>query len=146
MGDQARPGVQRPADRLDSWKEIAAYLGRSERTVRRWEEKAGLPVRRLQHEQRGSVYALRTELDSWWESRRKSLETVEVPAGPAAGVALPQARWRVWVWAAAAVTVAIIATIVWRNQPPGGRASPPSPSYPFAIWSPMPARSGSRME
>ena len=25
-------------DRLDSWKEIASYLGRSVRTVTRWEE------------------------------------------------------------------------------------------------------------
>jgi hypothetical protein len=33
--------------RLDSWKEIAAYLGRSIRTVQRWEREEGLPVHRL---------------------------------------------------------------------------------------------------
>ena len=29
-----------PDDRLDSWKEIAAYLGRGVRTVQRWERRA----------------------------------------------------------------------------------------------------------
>ena len=34
-------------ERLDSWKEIARYLNRSERTVQRWERESGLPVRRV---------------------------------------------------------------------------------------------------
>jgi len=33
--------------RLDSWKEIAAFFGRAERTVKRWEAARGLPVHRL---------------------------------------------------------------------------------------------------
>jgi tetratricopeptide (TPR) repeat protein len=57
-------------DRLDSWKEIAAYLNRSERTVRRWEAREELPVHRLQHDKRGSVYAYARELDAWRASRR----------------------------------------------------------------------------
>jgi Tol biopolymer transport system component len=56
--------------RLDSWKEIASYLSRSEKTVRRWEEREGLPVYRQLHEKRGSVYAYAAELESWWESRK----------------------------------------------------------------------------
>jgi hypothetical protein len=52
-------------DRLDSWKEIAAYLKRGVRTVQRWERVAGLPVRRIGPE-RGAVYAFRSELDAWW--------------------------------------------------------------------------------
>ncbi len=36
-------------DRLESWKEIAAYLGRDARTVRRWEKNEGLPVQRHFH-------------------------------------------------------------------------------------------------
>ena len=41
MGDiSAR---QTTNQRLDSWKEIAAFLGRDERTVRRWEKERGLP-------------------------------------------------------------------------------------------------------
>jgi len=70
-GPQVRPP---PADRLDSWKEIAAYLRRAERTVRRWERLEGLPVRRHVHEKRGSVYAYREEVDAWWSSRAASLE------------------------------------------------------------------------
>ncbi len=65
-------------DRLDSWKEIAAYLGRGIRTVQRWEREEGLPVHRLAHEKRGSIYARREELAAWWESRRLTL------AGPSA--------------------------------------------------------------
>jgi len=52
-------------DRLDSWKEIAAYLNRSVRTVRRWEADEGLPVHRHMHRSLGSVYAFRPEIDAW---------------------------------------------------------------------------------
>ena len=57
------------AGRLDSWKEIAAYLRRSDRSVRRWEKEEGLPVHRHPHSQRDSVYAYRKELDEWWAGR-----------------------------------------------------------------------------
>jgi Tol biopolymer transport system component len=67
-----------PEDRLDSWKAIASYLGRGVRTVQRWEREEGLPVHRLAHEKRGSVYADRHEVDAWWESRRRTLSS----AGP----------------------------------------------------------------
>jgi len=66
------PGVQKAANgngqRLDSWKEIAAYLKRGARTVQRWERESGLPVHRLRHEKLGSVYAWTGELDEWWKS------------------------------------------------------------------------------
>ena len=35
------------AKRLVSWKEIAAFLDRAERTVKRWERERGLPVHRI---------------------------------------------------------------------------------------------------
>jgi Tol biopolymer transport system component len=69
-------------DRLDSWKEIAAYLGRGVRTVQRWEREEGLPVHRLAHEKRGTIYARREELAAWWESRRVTLAAPPVPGGP----------------------------------------------------------------
>ena len=56
--------------RLDSWKEIASYLRRSERTVCRWEDTEELPVHRQLHEKRGSVYAYTDELEAWRLSRR----------------------------------------------------------------------------
>jgi Tol biopolymer transport system component len=64
---------QSPEDRLDSWKEIATFLGRGIRTVQRWEREEGLPVHRLAHEKRGTIYARREELTAWWESRRLTL-------------------------------------------------------------------------
>src|SRR5689334_5469858 len=72
----ARPATEQLGRRLDSWKEIAAYLGRSEKTVRRWEEKEDLPVHRLLHERRGSVYAYTSELDAWRDARRPAPESV----------------------------------------------------------------------
>jgi len=51
--------------RLESWKAIAAYLGRDVTTVRRWEKREALPVHRLHHSKLGSVYAYTTELDAW---------------------------------------------------------------------------------
>lgn len=66
-------------ERLDSWKEIAAYLKRDERTVRRW-EKEGLPIRRKVHKKQASVFAYRAEIDAWWNSDRQRLESIERPA------------------------------------------------------------------
>jgi TolB-like protein/tetratricopeptide (TPR) repeat protein len=56
-------------ERLDSWKEIAAHLARTVRTVQRW-ERLGLPVHRHEHVTGSSVYAFRHELDQWWRTRR----------------------------------------------------------------------------
>jgi TolB-like protein len=61
-------------ERLDSWKEIAAYLKREVRTLHRWEAQEGLPIHRHLHKERGSVYAYKSELDSWWNNRRAVLE------------------------------------------------------------------------
>jgi TolB-like protein len=58
------PGASR-ADRLDGWKQIAVYLQRGVRTVRRWEREEGLPVHRHVHRVLGSVYAYRPEIDAW---------------------------------------------------------------------------------
>ena len=60
-----------PGDRLDSWKEIAAYLKRGVRTVRRWERDEGLPVHRHLHRVLGSVYAYKTEIDSWRQTAKR---------------------------------------------------------------------------
>jgi TolB-like protein/cytochrome c-type biogenesis protein CcmH/NrfG len=76
------PATGDSGNRLDSWKEIAAYLHRTARTVQRWERDQGLPVHRLQHKTRGSVYAYKQELDAWWNGRRLELEN-EPPEKPA---------------------------------------------------------------
>jgi adenylate cyclase len=61
-------------ERLDSWKEIAAYLKRGARTVQRWEREEGLPVHRLHHDQGDTVHAYKSELDAWWASRQANPE------------------------------------------------------------------------
>jgi hypothetical protein len=50
---------------LNSWKEIATYLGRGVRTVQRWEAELQLPVRRPRGKNRSAVIAFREELDQW---------------------------------------------------------------------------------
>lgn len=71
------------SDRLESWKEIAAFLKRGTRTVQRWEREEGLPVYRLAHEKLGSVYAYAAELEAWRSKR--GCEGAAVGAGAAAG-------------------------------------------------------------
>jgi TolB-like protein len=66
-----------PADRLDSWKEIASFLRRDVRTVQRWEKKEALPVHRHQHDKLGSVYAYPKELNDWFSTRQQSGATTE---------------------------------------------------------------------
>ena len=64
------PPSERPLeDRLDSWKEIAAYLKRDVTTVQRWEKREAMPVHRHVHDRMGSVYASRADLDAWMRSR-----------------------------------------------------------------------------
>jgi tetratricopeptide (TPR) repeat protein len=72
--------------RLDSWKEIAAFFGRSERTVKRWESERGLPVHRVPGSGRGSVFAYAEELSEWLKGRdSQELEQDSEPAeNPAA--------------------------------------------------------------
>lgn len=50
---------------LNSWKEIAEYLGRGVRTVQRWEHELGLPVHRIGNGRRSPVYATISELKFW---------------------------------------------------------------------------------
>ena len=105
-------------DRLDSWKEIAAYLKRDESTVRRW-GKSGLPVHRHVHRSRAAVYAYKKELDAWWKQGREAngpengtAEAAQPVAGavsPAAATA-PVAPKRRYFWlAAAGLAVAAVA-------------------------------------
>jgi TolB-like protein/Tfp pilus assembly protein PilF len=109
--------------RLDSWKEIAAYLNRDVTTVQRWEKREGMPVHRHVHGKRGSVYVLASELDVWVQSRRPRLEVEDFEAETSA-VADPDHRTetfpkaRLWVALAALCLIAalVIAYIVARGR------------------------------
>lgn len=54
---------------LESWKEIAAYLGHSIRTCQIWEHNKKLPIHRLENGPRAHVFAYKPELDRWLEDR-----------------------------------------------------------------------------
>src|SRR6186713_2393876 len=86
VGPAPVPSAEQPANRLESWKDIAAYLRRDVSTVQRWEKREGMPVHRHLHDKQGSVYAFRSELDGWWRGRANRLtgnETGQLaPAGP----------------------------------------------------------------
>jgi Tol biopolymer transport system component len=59
---------------LESWKEIANYLNRTVRTVRRWEKEEKLPVRRHLHQAGSSVYAYPSELEAWKAARQPGFD------------------------------------------------------------------------
>jgi TolB-like protein/Flp pilus assembly protein TadD len=95
--------------RLESWKEIANYLGRDVTTVRRWEKREGLPVHRLHHSRLGSVYAYTAELDEWRNERAVVVATGAVGTNQA-----PQAVRRVWkLVTVATLGVVIAAGVAW---------------------------------
>ena len=65
---------------LNSWKEIANYLGRGVRTVQRWERDLGLPVHRPKGKDRSAVLAFPEELDKWLQ--QTPVRSAEMFAGP----------------------------------------------------------------
>jgi len=121
----ARPAERPPEDRLDSWKEIAAYLNRDVTTVQRWEKREGMPIHRHLHDRMGSVYAFRTDLDSWARSRNfqpvpengygdPSLHAPALPQTPA--ISTPRTKWKFILPLAAGVVTLAIAAILWLQK------------------------------
>ncbi len=50
---------------LSSWKDVAAHLGKSVRTVQRWEAELGLPIHRPNKRQQRIILAYPEELRQW---------------------------------------------------------------------------------
>jgi len=122
----ASASSSQPAERLDSWKEIARYLNRDESTVQRWEKREGMPVHRHVHDKRGSVYAYPAELDVWWQGRRQQLE----PKNGNRDIRLALRDRRRWWVGIAAVVVLLPATFfalksLSRRSVPAPEASRP---------------------
>jgi tetratricopeptide (TPR) repeat protein len=67
--------------RLDSWKEIASFFGRAERTVKRWETERGLPVHRVPGGGRSAVFAYSNELADWLKGRGQELAADDTTSG-----------------------------------------------------------------
>ena len=55
---------------LNSWKEIADYMGRGVRTVQRYERDLNLPVHRPAGKSRSAVVAFADEIDNWMREGR----------------------------------------------------------------------------
>lgn len=133
MASPAGPNSTPPpssGDRLDSWKEIAAYLKRDERTVRRWEKSEGLPVHRHVHNRQASVFAYRAELDTWWNDGRTRLQ-----AEPASELAAAPAEWRkrpmLFLGGLAVVLLAGLAAWQWLRPAPARAAKVALAVLPF---------------
>ena len=77
--DPSGSGTARKSNPLTSWKEIASYIGKSVRTVQRWESELGLPVRRPNPGDRNIVLAMPDELDRWL--LRRLTPRAHVPVG-----------------------------------------------------------------
>jgi TolB-like protein/Tfp pilus assembly protein PilF len=123
------PSEKASEPRLDSWKEIAAYLGRDVTTVQRWEKRETMPVHRHIHDKRGSVYALAPELDAWLQSRRRGLayEKDEKPQLPEAPVdaepdhgpgATPRSRRWLALAAVGVLGLLAVAYVISRSRTP----------------------------
>jgi TolB-like protein/Tfp pilus assembly protein PilF len=84
----AQGATNHPERRLDSWKEIAAFFGRDERTVRRWEKGSGLPVHRVPGAAMGRVFAYESELELWL-STPQALRTTTLSLEPQASPVQP---------------------------------------------------------
>jgi Tol biopolymer transport system component len=140
--DSASAGGRSADDRLDSWKEIAAYMRRDVTTVQRWEKREGMPVQRHLHDKTGSVYAFKAELDAWTRARSQAaiaepdmasvtLTTLPQPSASAAPTAarippdvVTAPRRLGWAVGAAIVAAAVLTTFAVRQfAKPDARAT-----------------------
>jgi hypothetical protein len=109
--------------RLTSWKDIAAHLGRDVRTVMRWEKERGLPIHRLPGRTSRALFAYVDEIDAWSRgastpetpvtqpqtSEAEITQPVPVPVQVPETAAPPGAR----PWLAVAAIVAVVTIGAW---------------------------------
>jgi hypothetical protein len=121
--------------RLQGWKDIATHLGKSVRTVQRWERDYELPVHRLGKEGGEIIWADPAEIDEWLRTRGLAAVAADQPASaqpahdtaaaPSSNVPAAAARRRIptvaWAIGAAAAVVLLAAPFIpWaREQAPG---------------------------
>src|SRR5580704_1173018 len=86
---ESTPGPNR---RLDTWKEIGAFFGRDERTVKRWELTRGLPVHRVPGGGRANVYANTEELLEWLKGKNVAAEPKQIPNPVTNSTAFPSSE------------------------------------------------------
>jgi Tol biopolymer transport system component len=128
MGEQppgTLPSARAAQDRLDSWKEIAAYLNRDVTTVQRWEKREGMPVHRHLHDRMGSVYGSRGELDAWARGRNlrsaqengSSATAADPPTQlPPPAITTSRSKWNFVLPLAAAAALLAIGASLWLQR------------------------------
>ena len=94
------------SDRLESWKEIAVFVGRTERTAMRWAEE-GMPVGKV----RGRVVASRAEITRWLSSHPEQ-ECTETETTPPSQVMESPREKVAWGWTAAVVAALVLAVVL----------------------------------
>ena len=134
---------------LSGWKEIAAYLGRSVRTVQRWEKDFGLPVRRWGLSKPESVFAFPREIDAWLETAQgiNARKGAGAAGGNASATAGNEAalegqeplfprRWVIRMATAAVIYTAVIAAgfFLWGDRILSRRAARNAPAAVPSEW------------
>jgi tetratricopeptide (TPR) repeat protein len=112
---------------LDSWKEIAFYLRRSERTCRRWEKEFGLPIYRMDGSPRASVFAYKEELARWLD------EMLHEEKIPSRKTFLLSRKNLFIILGLAIISLSILAGVFWRLLPREKGVSPLSDKPSLAI-------------
>ncbi|HEY0281135.1 MAG TPA: hypothetical protein VGC27_00755 [Rhizomicrobium sp.] len=108
--DMAAEIGQKPTSRrFDTWKEIASYFGRDERTVRRWETGRGLPIHRVPGGAGGTVYAFEAELAAWLRGNPENIE----PKEPVPTKTTPPASRFMLLWPILAILSVTVAFGIW---------------------------------
>ncbi len=103
-------------DIVHGWKAIGVVLGRSVRTVQRWERELGLPVHRIKTADGQTIYARKSELEAWrttMDAAGQSVGTASTPPPPNISTETtspPNIRRRILAIAAAVVLIAGAAT------------------------------------
>lgn len=128
-----KPPADPASERLDGWKEIAAYLKREMRTVQRWEKSEGLPIHRHGHGNLATVYGYKSELDVWLKTRQPAFDDprkegrvgkdagqIELEEEKSEPLPPPRPDWRVWARRVAVVlALAAVVYLLWRMIWPG---------------------------
>jgi hypothetical protein len=115
--------------RLNGWKEIAAYFGKSVRTVQRWEAEHRLPVKRLALGRAEVVSALVSDLERWRSGAEAEAAgaplavSAQVPSDGAAASAKPS-RMMAAILLAAIVVVAAAGVALFPRMRTGAAREP----------------------
>jgi hypothetical protein len=101
-----------PQESLQSWKEIASFLGVTPRPAQLWAAERGLPIRRIPG-RLGRVFAYTADLTAW---RDGNLSTPPLPEPPPPS---PPRNLRWLYWAVPAVLLAAALLVWFPNRPRG---------------------------